>query len=249
MHSTLALKETDPHDIFVIEPDVVLAARADQPSARPKDVAAPVSRDQAFSDVFAGLQAPSLDAPVRAAAAGATKAAVGRPAVRKWAGRAAVAFMFALCSAVAAAGWKHYGETAKAMAMSVAPKFALAASPPQDTAAAAEQPNATASLAAGADHVAAPPEQSADAAAPPAAALPADSALLLQAMAQQIEQLKTSVDQLRAGQDQMARDIARKAEARAATAQARSEPNLRPKLPAPPPHAAALPVQKNKKYN
>ena len=29
MHSTLTARETDPHDIFVIEPDVVLAARAD----------------------------------------------------------------------------------------------------------------------------------------------------------------------------------------------------------------------------
>src|SRR4051812_14886225 len=115
MHSTLALKETDPHDIFVIEPEMVLASRADHPAARPADVPAPASRDQVYSEVFAGLDAPSLDAPIRAAAIDNTKAAAHRPALRKWAGRATVAFLFALCSAIAAAGWKHYGETAKAM--------------------------------------------------------------------------------------------------------------------------------------
>src|SRR4051794_790124 len=103
MHSTLALKETDPHDIFVIEPDVVLAARADQPSAKPKDSHRPAPNDHAYSDVFAGLQAPSLDAPFRATAG--DKIAAGRSAARKWAGRAAVAFLFAFASAVAAAGW------------------------------------------------------------------------------------------------------------------------------------------------
>src|ERR1700677_1868591 len=36
MQSTLTVHETDPHDIFVIEPDVVLAARPD--AARPDAV-------------------------------------------------------------------------------------------------------------------------------------------------------------------------------------------------------------------
>ncbi len=31
MQSTLTAREADPHDMFVIEPDVVLAARADAP--------------------------------------------------------------------------------------------------------------------------------------------------------------------------------------------------------------------------
>jgi hypothetical protein len=250
MHSTfatLALKETDPHDIFVIEPDVVLAARADQSSAKPKDVRPPASQDRAFSDVVAGLQAPSLDAPVRAAAVD-SKTATGRSALRKWARRAAVAFLFAFCSAIAAAGWKHYGDTAKAMAMSVAPKFVLAASP-QETPTPAEQAQAPALQAAVADQTAAQPtsagDPSADAAAPVPAVPPTDTAQLLQSMAQQIEQLKASVDQLKAGQDQMARDITRNAEAKPAAART-PEPNLRPKLPAPLPRTAALPVHKPK---
>jgi hypothetical protein len=250
MPSTLSLKETDPHDIFVIEPDVVLAARANQPSAKPKDVPPAASQDHAYSEVFAGLQAPSLDAPFRATAV--ENNAAGRSAIRKWAGRAAIAFLFAFCSAVAAAGWKHYGDTAKAMALSYAPKFILAASPPQETAAStepsAEQPGAPALQAAVTDQAAAQPgvaAQSADTATPAAAALPADTAQLLQSMTQQIEQLKASVDQLKAGQDQMARDIARNAESK--TAMARTpEPSVRPKLPAPPPRAAALPVHKPK---
>jgi len=249
MPSTPLLKDTDPHDVFVIEPDVVLAARVDHPSAKPKDVRPAASQDQAYSEVFSGLQAPSLDAPFRAAAL--EKNAAGRSAMRKWAGRAAIAFVFAFCSAVAAAGWRHYGDTAKAMALSYAPKFILAASPPQDAATSAEPsgepPGAPALQAAAVDQAAAPPatEQPAGAAPAPAAALPADTAQLLQSMTQQIEQLKASVDQLRTGQDQMARDIARNAETKAAMART-PEPSVRPKPPAPPPRTAALPVHKPK---
>ena len=37
MQSTLTAREADPHDMFVIEPDVVLAARVDAPEARPRE--------------------------------------------------------------------------------------------------------------------------------------------------------------------------------------------------------------------
>ena len=62
----------------------------------------------------------------------------------------------------------------------------------------------------------------------------------MQAMAQQIEQLKASVEQLKAGQEQMSRDIAKASEVKASeakTAEAKpvdvraADPNLRPRLP------------------
>jgi hypothetical protein len=74
-----------------------------------------------------------------------------------------------------------------------------------------------------------------EASAPAAAALPADSAQLIQSMAhdlatvgQQIEQLKASIEQLKAGQEQMSRDMAK-------VSDKASEQSLRPRIAAPPP--------------
>ena len=47
-----------------------------------------------------------------------------RPSSGKWAKRSFMA-LFALCSAVAAAGWQHYGDEAKQMIASWTPSFAL----------------------------------------------------------------------------------------------------------------------------
>jgi hypothetical protein len=247
MHSTPAPRETDPHDIFVIEPDVVLAARADRTSTNAKpDGRASGPQGQKMSDILAGASAPSLDATFRAAAVdNNVKVPIDRAAPGKWARRALMSFLFALCSAFAAAGWTHYGDAAKAMVMSFAPRFVLTASPPQENPEVAEQPPVP--QAAAADQVAEQPAaaaQSAQSVAPPVAALPGESAQLLQSMQQQIEQLKASIEQLKAGQEQMSRDIARNSETRTALART-SEQILRSRIAAPPPRSAVVaPVRK-----
>ena len=246
MHSTPAPKETDPHDIFVIEPDVVLAARADKASANPKPDGRPSGpQGHKISDIVAGMSAPSLDATFRAAAVDNIKVPSDWPATGKWARRALMSFLFALCSAFAAAGWTHYGDAAKAMVMSFAPRFVLTASPPQENPEVAEQPSSPTPQATAADQAAAqtaPAAQSAQSVAPPVAALPPDSAQLLQSMEQQIEQLKASIEQLKAGQEQMFRDIARNSETRTALART-SEQILRPRIAAPP-RSAVAPARK-----
>jgi hypothetical protein len=252
MHSTPAPKETDPHDIFVIEPDVVLAARADKTSANPKPDGRPSGpQGHKISDVLSGVSAPSLDATFRAAAVDNIKVPSERPANGKWVRRALISFLFALCSAFVAAGWTHYGEAAKAMVMSYAPRFVLTASPPQESPEVAEQPSSPIPQAAATDQAAAQPApaaQSAQSVATSVAALPPESAQLLQSMEQQIEQLKASIEQLKAGQDQMSREIARNSETRNSetrTALARtSEQILRPRIAALPPRSAAAPARK-----
>jgi hypothetical protein len=231
MHSTLAPTETDPHDIFVIEPDVVLAARADTTSSNPAHEArvSPPLHPTA-PDAVAG-SAPSLDAALRIAAVDNIKVPRPRPPIGRWARRALAGFLLALCSGVAADGWTHYGEAAKAMAEQWTPKFLVALSPPQQTPAAAAQPGSPALQTAAADQ-AAPPAQSAPSATPPVATLPAESAQLLQSMSQQIEQLKASVEQLKTSQEQMSRDIARNSETKTVRTEA-AEHTLRPKPPVP----------------
>jgi hypothetical protein len=259
MHSTPAPNETGPHDVFAIDPDVVLAARADKTSANASRASA--QPDRSASGVYAAASAPSLDATFRAAAVDPLKGAGGGSARGKWVRRSLVAFLFAFCSAVATEGWKHYGDTARAMAANWAPNFVLnfaSPSPPQEQPGVAEQPSAPAVQAAAADQAAAqpaPPAQSAEGVAASGAALPPESAQLLQSMSQQIEQLKASVDQLKASQEQMSRDIARNAEIR--NPEARNvdtrpipvriaEPAPRPRIPTPPTRLAAAPVHKPK---
>jgi hypothetical protein len=247
MHSTLAPKDTDPHDIFVIEPDVVLAARADKTSPNPAHDGRPSApQDHTTPDVFAGMSAPSVDATFRAAAVDNIKVPSDRLAIGSWPRRALMGFLFALCSAVAAAGWAHYGDAAKAMAVSWAPKYVLTSSPPQENPGVAEQPNSPILQADAADQAAAqpaPPAQPAQGVAPSVAAPPPESAQLLQSMSQQIEQLKASIEQLKTNQEQMSRDIARNSATRTALART-SEPNLRPRIPAPPLRSAAAPARK-----
>jgi hypothetical protein len=247
MHSAPVLNETDPHDIFEIKPDVVLAARADKTSPNPAhDRRASAAQDHTTSDVSAGVSAPSLDATFGAADVDNTKIPGDRPATGKWVRRALMSFLFGLCSAVAAAGWTHYGDAAKAMAASWAPKYVLTSSPPQENPGVAEQPSSSILQAAAADQAAAqpaPPAQSAQSVAPSIAALPPESAQLLQSMSQQIEQLKASIEQLKTGQEQMSRDIARNSETRTAQAKT-SEQNLRARIPAPPLRSAAAPARK-----
>jgi hypothetical protein len=143
MQSTLISKEadpisreTDPHDVFVVEPDVVLAARADQAPPDPirslltppihpaPELAARPAPELAARPApeLAARPAPPPVPPVDTASRAPTNndiqiprdihVAGQRPPRGKWAGRAAIGFLFALGSAAAAEGWNHYGDTA-----------------------------------------------------------------------------------------------------------------------------------------
>ena len=240
MQSTLTAREADPHDMFVIEPDVVLAARADapDPARREPNLRALVSEISA--GVAAQAAAPKVDTSFRAAHVEKKRA--------RWAASFIVAFLFALLSAVGAAAWQRYGDRAQATIAMAAPLLGLSSlqttSAPASTPAVAE---------AAPDQASAP----AEAATPPAdstvASAPASSDRQIQsltrdlaAMGQQVEQLKASIAQLKAGQDQVARD-AKAAETKASEAKA-FEQSMRAKVSALPPRPPAAPVKKPKPY-
>ena len=267
MQSTLTLKDADPHDIFLIEPEIVRALRASKassdlahdaktaPSAQQAEVAPSVA-----PDIAPGMALPRVEPSFRAAAVDDIKVAneriklpADRPAMGKLTKRVAMG-LFALASASAAAAWQHYGDTAKAAIADHVPPFVLAWSQPAEKPAAAEQPGAPAVEAAAADQGTAQPAQAAEpvvsAAAPDTTPSLQTMSRDLASMGQQIEQLKASIAQLKAGQDQMSREMAKTSDARTAEARTSgamtSVPGLRPKPPAPPVRAAAVPVRKPK---
>jgi len=262
MHS-LNLKETDdPHDEPAIAPNIIPAAWADKVLADIKRD--PVSRasDQkpaATSSLAAGAAAPSVNTTFRATAADKIQVTADRPSGGSWTSRAVVAFMFALCSALAAAAWQHYGHTAKQVIADWAPPFVLAASPASEKTGLTEQPDSSAVQTSAADQAAAQPATAAqppDGAAP-AAALAPESAQQLQSMARdlaamgkQVEQLRASIAELKAGQQAMSPDTTKTpvaatpvaAPSAARTPESRApEPNLRPKMSALPPRPAVPP--------
>lgn len=228
-------RDNDPHDVLEITPDVILAARTDRefPTLAPGVIGiATDSSNRIGSGASAGASAPSVDATFRATDAQPAQVLRQRSPVRKWARRAMIGFVLALCSTVAATAWQHYGDLAKAMIASYVPQF-VATSSPAATPAPSEQPDtpdtqATAATAAPAQPVPPPPSTEAAAAGTPAP----EQAQLIQSMAQQIEQLKASVEQLKASQEQLSRELVRTTEAKASDVKA-SEPNLRPRTAAP----------------
>jgi hypothetical protein len=238
MQSTLTPTETDPHDIFVIEPDVVLAARADQTPAAPAvDPIRHTAPAEMTPGVAAAVSVPTVDATFRATAAPAagqiqTPAIEvpddihlsGRPPPRgRWMVRAILGFVFAIGTAAAATAWDHYGDTAKTMIANWTP-FVLAPSSSQAAAkpAVAEQPSSAdtqgSAQASATDQApatdqaraaSAPAAQPAQGTAPAAAATPPPStAQDVAAMSQQIEALKASIEQLKAGQEQLSQQMA-----------------------------------------
>jgi hypothetical protein len=263
MHSTLTLKEADrpereadPHDVFLLEPEVIRALRAHKPSSKPAACAInPPSAPQAHlaADVAAGVSAPSVDTTFRATAADKIQVSGGdQPAISRWSKRLFMGLL-ALCSAVAAAAWQHYGDTAKQMIAHWAPPFVLASSPPAQKPPVAEQPASPVVQAAAADQEAAQPvapAQPSEAAGPAATASSPDSTQLLQSMTrdvatmgQEIEQLKASIAQLKAGQEQMARDMAKSSEAKSSEAKVSAQ-SPQPRISAPPPRSAAAPARR-----
>src|SRR4051812_33314172 len=98
MDSTPTSRDSDPHDMFVIEPDVVLAARVDHAASDPHD---PISRPpapQPSFDVSVGVV--PVDRRYRAVAVDDILAE-DRPQTSKFAKQTFVA-LFAVCGAIAA---------------------------------------------------------------------------------------------------------------------------------------------------
>jgi hypothetical protein len=267
MQSTLTSRQSDPHDIFVVEPDVVLAARADQTTDLAQDILSRSPAPEAVkgrlaalaeiaSGVAAGAAPPSVDTTFRAADINDIRNDIRRPnsppSSGRWARRIFMA-LFAIGSAAAAVAWQNYGDAAKQTIANLVPPFVLAALPSPEQPAAANQAGATAIQPAATDQAAAQPVPRAQSAPTDVAALAPESTPLLQSMArdlaamgQQIEQLKTNIEQLKTNQQQMARDMAKTSDAKtsdAKTSDARNsaagtaEPAPRPRISA----VAALP--------
>jgi hypothetical protein len=257
MHSTLKLRESDPHDAFAIVPETVPAAWADK-------VLADITRDAggraAVQPPTAGSSAasappPKVDMTFRATAANDIHTPnihvpgdrpAGPPPTGSWARSTIIAFMFALCSAVAAAAWQHYGAPAKQMISAWTPPFALTSSQPPESTGLAAQPATPADQAPTADQ--APPQpaqaQPAEGAAPAVTAPSADATQLqsmahdLATMGQEIELLKATVAELRTGQQAVATETAKTSTAKP------SVQTPRPRTSVPPPRAAAVSARK-----
>ena len=241
MQSTLTARQTDPHDLFVVEPDVVLAARADALDTRKREPNLRALVSEISAEVATQAAAPKVDTSFRAAH------------VEKKRGRwlsFVVAFLFALMSAMGAAAWQRYGDRAQAYVAMAAPLLGLsslqATSAPQSAPATSD---ATRGQAAAPTEATAAP---ADAAVASASASPDQTQLIqsltrdLAAMGQQVEQLKASIAELKAGQQQLAHD-AKATEAKATEAKA-FEQSMRARVAALPPHQPPAAVKKPKPY-
>jgi hypothetical protein len=245
MQSTPNPNQTDPDDVLVIAPDIVLVARADKAHdaiSRPSD-----SQTHMAPDFSAGPSVLPVDTTFRAAAVNDVEVRGDRRSIGGRAIRACIGFLLAVCLAVAATLWQTYGDATKQIVARWVPQFALSSSSPQDNPGLPGQPGAAAVQASAAKAV--PPAQMApEGVASTGATLSSESTQLLQSMAgdlahaqQEIEQLKASVAELKASQQQMSRDTAKVSEARVSEAKASeariaeakvSEQNLRSRLSA-----------------
>jgi hypothetical protein len=180
------------------------------------------------SDVPAGPPVPPAETTFRPSAVNDVLVPGQLWSIGRGAMRAFIALLLVACIGAAGIAWQSYGDAAKEMIAAWAPQLALTSSLPPEKPGLAEQP---APPAVQADAAPAPLAQTApEDVAPTAAALPPESAQLLQSMArdlatvgQEIEQLKTSqaqmaranaelAEQLKAAQAQMARANAELAE-------------------------------------
>lgn len=263
MQSTPNLRETDPHDVFVIEPDVSLAARADKAPldllydvlSRPSDPA-PLRPDpelriapdfEAHTSVppVAVAHAPAADdIPVDDIKLGETEISAHRPSTSNFA-RGVAMSLFALVSASGAAAWQHYGDDAKAMVANYAPSLAQVFS-----AAPSKPAEPSVIQASAADQATAQPAtaEAASAAPDPTQTIQA-MARDLAAMGQQITELKATVEQLKAAQQQpvataspaAGAGLAANSSPAARAAEARltepTAPIVRPRIVPPPAHS------------
>jgi hypothetical protein len=261
MHSTLKLRDSDPHDDFAIAPDVVPAAWADKVLAditgdagiSPDvesfpDGKCPVPDQQAPAASGVAAAAPTVDTTFRATATDDIVVPVEQPPTSRWS-KSMVMLVFAIGSAAAAAAWQNHGDAAKQMISNWVPAFALTSSPPTEKAALPGETDTPDAQAAVAEQTPAPPAapaQPPESAAPAAAAPSPDTAQLqsmardLAAMALQVEQLKASIAELKTNQQATARDAAKTSEVKPAEIKP-AAPNPRPRTAAPPPRTAAAP--------
>jgi hypothetical protein len=259
MLSTLDGKN-DPHDVLEIAPDVVLVARAaaEFPALAPNTTHRPLDRQPNMgSGTSAGEAIPRVDTSFRATD---TSGGHSRGA---WARRAAVVFLFALCSAFAAAGWERYGDDAQATVAGITPQIiptVMSWLPLQKPATTAQTDTAPVTQTAASTDQAEPasaaqPAVGAMAAGPAAAASSApDQTEALQSMArdvanltQQVGELQASIAQLKANQEQMAREKAKAPEARVSEVRPAAPAEPRPtKLGAPPRSLGTLPVHRSR---
>jgi hypothetical protein len=246
MQSTLTPKANDdPHDVVVVAPDAVRVAPADDEISELLRGAARHRADaqvRAAPDSIAGSTVPPVDTTFRAAALDDTGPSMMRRLARGFA-----AVLLAACIGGGALVWKAYGDVAAKQIAKLATQLVMIVS--SEKPASAAQPAAPA-VQADATITTAPVQPAAEAALPAAAApsaaapsansapSPQSTARDLASLGQQVEQLKASIEQLKASQQQMSRDMAKAAEVKATEAKA-SEPNLRPKIPAPPPRRVA----------
>lgn len=256
MLSNPTTKDSDQRTQPMIDPAIVLAARADR---APAISAETVRRKYERSAHGGEIPAPTVDTTFRATDIRATEIRAAdespapRSAIATWAIRTALAVLLAICSAVAAAAWQTYGDQAQEMIAQWVPRISLSSTKTASLAQPPAESSATDDQSATAATSAMPATASSS---PSAAAAPApESTELLQSMArdlatmgQQISELKASIAQLKAGQEQMSRDIAHVAEARTSEAKPFDpkaiEQTLRPR-PAPRPAAvAAIPVHR-----
>lgn len=229
MQSTPNLRDTDPHDVFVIEPD---AARADKAPldllydvlSRPSDPAPSQVRPdpelRIAPDFSASAPVPSVDGAARGTVAddipvndiklGDTEISAHQPAAGKLA-RGAVMSLFALGSAIAAAAWQHYGDDAKAMVANWTPPFVLASLASTTKPATTEPMPATtepapAVQAAAAEQVTTPPSASAQPAANAPAAVTTvapEQVQQLQSMARDLAAMGQQISDLKATIEQL----------------------------------------------
>jgi hypothetical protein len=222
MQSTPNPNQTEPDDLLVIAPDIVLVARADKAHdaiGRPSD-----SQTHMAPDFSAGPSVLPVDTTFRAAAVNDVRVRGDRRSIGGRAIRACIGFLLAVCLAVAASLWQSYGDAAKQIVARWVPQFALTSSSPQDNPGLPAQPGPAPVQASAAKAV--PPAQTApEGVASAGATLSPESTQLLQSMAgdlahaeQEIEQLKASIAELKASQQQMSRDTAKVSEARVSEA-------------------------------
>jgi hypothetical protein len=247
MHSNLTPRASDdPHDIVVVAPDAIRVAPSDDEELSSLLREAARHRSDAPSraapDSAAGPAVPPVDTTFRPAAVDDLGPSMARRLARGFA-----ALLLAACIGSAAVAWKAYGDVALKQAAKVATQLVLLTSMQKQEPSAAQP--APPAVQADAANTALTAQPAAEAAAP-AAARSTDPAPSLQpttrdlaSLAQQVEQLKASIEQLKTSQQQMSRDLGKVSEAKAAEVKASEarvpEPNLRPKIPAPPPRRVA----------
>src|ERR1700749_647257 len=117
MQSTLTARQTDPHDVFVFEPDVELAARADAPDPQRREPNMRALVSEISAGVAEHAAAPKVDTSFRAAHVERKRG--------RWITRFIAVFLFALVSAVGAAAWQRYGDRAQAAIAMAAPMLGL----------------------------------------------------------------------------------------------------------------------------